>query len=254
MFKTISQDVLSRSKYLRAAVDSVGDETDPFKFAKAVENAANTFSNEEFAGLFELSSNEEIRRKAETLKTLDIDDERSDQLREELFNYAQVQKTRFIQNDNNPEESNTILYTEGNDFARAREYYDRIALKLETSPEEALEEIDKLSKFIESEGVANNVSEAIKGAFNINLLTNIANDIKTLVDLSKTLTPSPVIELAKIISFDVDGKENSFLDLIESQKGTLSKQTRSSEFMLPAEYRHDFEIVKKVYPIVESVL
>jgi DNA-directed RNA polymerase subunit F len=217
---------------------------------------ADDFNNIDYANLFTEIENPDIQALVSELITIPYNENETDengdltrqaQIRQDLFEYVEQEKQNFLNRNN-------IFRDGGSDLDRAKQLLDSAISKLDTSPEEAAEDFQKLKEFLESPTVSEDVKEDILKIFKAVENLNVADKIQKIVDIARTQAKSPVIELAKIISFDLTGEENSFLDLIESQKGVLSKKTRASEFILPQNIRRDLEVTEKVMPIVQSVL
>lgn len=257
-FKRIGEDIISNSENMYDRLKRVRDNSIAYRRASY---QTDDLDNEEYAALYENDPNDEIRQLAEELKTIPYDEEadldsRQEELRKEIHDIAQDLKNWFISyaGEDGSAKGNRILKEDSNYFTEAKNIFDEIVSKLSTSPEEALEKINELETYLSQPGIADDIQEDVQSIFQLESLRNIAKSIKAAVDLSKTMEKSPALELAKIISFDLTGEQNTILDLIEYQKGQLSKKTRASEFTMSPERARHLAVAEKVLPIVQSVL
>lgn len=253
--KRIAQDVLAKQGDVVKKVRKLAKEQQILKLSDEVAKADN-FNNIEYANIFADVEDPYVKELVSDLITIPYSEEETDEngdptrqseIKQELQEYVEQNKQNFL-------DRNNIFRERGSDLDTAKQMFDSILSKLDTEPEQAIEDIQKLKEFIESSNVAEDFKKQISDIFNLNGLLKIAEKLQKTVEEVRNQAKSPAIELAKIISFDLTGQENSVLDLIEAQKGILSNKTRASEFILAPDIQRDLEVAVKVMPIVQSVL
>lgn len=123
-----------------------------------------------------------------------------------------------------------------------------------SDPDTALEQIEDLREVIDSEVRQPELRQQVKDTLTKNL-ENLALKIKAINEARANTVHSPVIELAQLISYELNGTEIPILDEIAKQKASLASKASVSEYMITSDSdRLQLEAAKRIMPIIEVVL
>lgn len=222
----------------------------------------NGSSRDEVINMFDNDPDESLKAEiANLLEDLKYGDPDDNGPLDEIGRILTERKNRFV---NRRFDENLGRYV-GNDllndneisFNLAIDKYKTILANLSSNPETALQQISDLETFLFTDGITTdpNVQEQVRDMFQIDLLKSVASSIKRAVDISKTTTKSPVIDLAKLITFDLVGEENPLLDMIQQERAELASKDVASKYLFSNQFNNEYlRVAEKVLPIVQSVI
>lgn len=123
-----------------------------------------------------------------------------------------------------------------------------------SDPDTAIEQINDLRDVLGAEIRQDEVRENTVNTLT-DSLSRIALRVKAINNAKSEVTHSPVIDLAKLISYELNGVEIPILDTIAKEKTSLVSKGTASEYMITSDAnRVQLEYAKRLMPIIETVL